>query len=232
MTEVCYLAPEGHYARPHLLTEAIQRCGRLTKSIILLEKIGQVSEKQLRNIISVAQAFLHYTDLASLQYGMLDRVKNMFKRFDLKLVKRMTGLSDSSLYKAIKSLKKAGFIFVKPLWKKVLPGYFYKSHPNYRKAFKAKPAIRQLTPSFFAILGISKESLERAQSEAMRKQEQRVRKGDYREKRQKSSLWAKMPFFKSLTFSTIERNNKTKAAIKHLFNIKSILRRSFQSLGP
>ncbi|WP_010598975.1 hypothetical protein [Rickettsiella massiliensis] len=234
MTEVCYLPPAWHYARPQLLTEAIQSCSHLATSKFFLTKIGKVSEKQLRNIISVVQAFLHYTDLATLQYGMWTRAKNVFQRFDLKLIKKITKLSDYYIFGAIKVLKRAGFLFVEKVWTKILPGYFDKSHSEYKKAFKAKTAIRRLTTSFFALLGIDKECLERNQSTAMKKQEERVRQETHKEKSQKSSIWSKIPFFSGSTVSSTERkhHSKAKIAIQHLCDIKSILRRSIQTLGP
>lgn len=119
----------------------------------------------------------------------------MFKRFDLKLVRKYTGLSNFSIYQSINLLKQGGFLEVKKVWEKVLPGFIKKTHPDYKKAFKAKPAIRKLTQTFFYALGISRERLEMNQSCAKRKQEERVRKEVYRKELQKPSIWSKMPFY-------------------------------------
>lgn len=227
MSYVISVRPSWHYPRPSLLEDAIKRCPNLIKSKPFLDIIGKVTERQLKALVSVSQALLHYTDVITLQYGMWDKVRGLFKRFDLKLVRKYTRLSNFAIYQSINLLKQGGFLEVKKVWEKVLPGFIKKTHPDYKKAFKSKPAIRKLTQTFFYALGISKERLEMNQSCAKRKQEERVRKEVYRKELQKSSIWSKMPFYVAAEpLRRDERKHTIKTSLSFLANLKSILNRS------
>ena len=162
--------PNWHSPRPDFLEEAVKRCRALPTNLRFRKKIGKVTKKQLQAIICFLQAQLHYTDLASLEYGMWSKEKGRFINFDLKILKRLTGLSTYYFNKSINILKKAAYKSVDRDFKRLPLRHIDRTSPEYNKAFKALPAKRKFLLSLFIDLGFSRDRLETCQRDANNKQ--------------------------------------------------------------
>lgn len=174
--------PSWHYRRPEFLEEAKKLCKYLHKNQKFLRQIGIVTKKQLNALKSFCQALLHYTDLASLQYGVWNKDKGTFIDFDLKILRRVTGLSTYYFNKCIVLLKRAGYMTVFKMFKKFpTTRNMPKGTEEYNKSFKSAPSVRRLTLDFFIALGFNKERLERNKQSASNKQEDKVREEKYRQ---------------------------------------------------
>jgi hypothetical protein len=172
--------PNWHYPRPAFLEEAIKRCRSIPNNHRFLKKIeeaikGKVNKKQLQALICFSQALLHYTDLASLQYGIWNKDKRRFINFDLKILRKVTGLSTYYFNNSINILKKAGYKSVDRDLKDRPLRHIDKGSPEYNKSFKALPAKRMWLLSFFIDLGFNRERLETCQRDATHKQISNIR---------------------------------------------------------
>lgn len=168
--------PSWHYRRPEFLEEAKRLCKSIDKRYVFLQKIGKVSKKQLDALKSFSQALLHYTDLASLQYGVWNKERCEFVDFDLKILRRVTGLSTYYFNKCIVLLKRAGYMTVRKMFKTIPPKRnIHRGSEDYNKYFKSAPSVRRLTLDFFIALGFNKERLERNKLAASNKQEDKIR---------------------------------------------------------
>jgi hypothetical protein len=172
--------PTWHHARPGFIEEAMNRCRFIQKKGSFSQRIGKVSAKQLDALKSFSQALLHYTDLATLQYGVWNKDRREFVDFDLKILRSVTGLSSYYFNKCIVLLKKAGFMTVHKMFKEKPPRHVHRGSEEYNKSFKSAPSVRRLTLDFFIALGFNKERLERNKLSAYNKQEDKIREEKHR----------------------------------------------------
>lgn len=173
--------PLWHQARPAFLEEAKKRCRSLDKNKLFLQMIGKISKKQLDALKSFSQAALHYTDLATLQYGVWNKHKREFVDFDLKILRRVTGLSTYYFNRCIVILKRIGAMTVIPQLKEKPAIFIPREREDYNNHFKAAPAVRRLTLKFFILLGFNKERLELNKGSASNKREDKVREENHRQ---------------------------------------------------
>lgn len=173
--------PSWHHARPGFIEEAMNRCRFIQKKGSFIQRIGKVSAKQLDALKSFSQALLHYTDLATLKYGVWNKDKREFVDFDLKILRRVTGLSTYYFNRCIVLLKRAGFMTVKPQFKEKPLMYIPRDRDDYNNHFKAAPSVRRLTLDFFIALGFNKERFERNKLSAHNKIEDKIREERYRQ---------------------------------------------------
>lgn len=227
-----YSRPFWHHKRPSFLEDAISACKKLNQKKYFLSKIGKISTRQFEGLRSFCQAILHYTDLASLQYGIWDKKEGIFKPFDLKILKKATNLSSYYFYGAIKILKSAGYLITKRKYKKVLPGYINNSDPDYGKAFKAFPSERKLSDSFFIDLGFSKDRLKMNQISVLRKREDKIRTEKGRKEIRKSSIRSNINFYASENINPFINNKLSDKGRKYLRSIKYILNGFIKESGP
>lgn len=228
VVDVSYLGPED-FVGP----EFIRQCKENVEQLIdkIEKKLGKLKRKMKRALILVIQGLLQHMDLSTCQYGMWDRVKNVFKRFTLGLLKKVTGLSDYYIYKCIKVLKKVRYLVVKTRCKNQAQGYIEKGTPEYKKCFVGEAADRFFTDAFFIDLGFSKERLTINQRGAQRRRQEGGRK-EARKDYSKPSVRSNISSFSTVSSSSAHRNGVSKTAIKYLSDIKALLKRSVQSLGP
>ena len=220
-----YDRPSWHYDRPAFLEECINRCKKLHKNRIFLQKIGSVSNKLLESLKSFSQALFHYTDLASFQYGVWNKQKGIFNNFDLKILRRVTGISTYYFNRCIVLLKKAGYMTVYRDYKEIPSRHIEKGSPEYNKAFKSLPATRKISRSFFIDLGFNKERLESNQHAASNKRIDKIRK----EKIKKDAI--NKP--SSYNWFSTEKTIKDKNGKYHISKIKEIFKSiPLQESGP
>ena len=224
--------PDSHYKRPVLLEEAISCCRKLYENSSFLKKIGHCSKKSLIALQSFTQALLHYTDLSTFQYGMWNKEKCTFVNFDLKLLRRVTGLSKHYFSQCIKRLKKSSYMLVERAYKSIPARHIDQGSPEYNKAFKAAPAKRALSLSFFIDLGFNRERIEICQRDVTNKRVDKVR--EERKIVEPKVTPKKTPYD---YLPNREAVNKSDVAKSHTSKLKELLKnvrfgRSVQESGP
>lgn len=193
-----FLQPDSHKPRPKILVwagEAWSRFYNLPGSYFQEIRSHRVSKRRQRSeareaLASIAQALLHYAELASLRVGVPHETEG-FKSLPIEFLAKKAGLGLKRAERAIGLLKRAGYI-------KLIERFDIKD-----ERFIGLAAVKSLTPAFFKACGINLQALS-AQRRLARKRLNKKRSKVFSDANEQSSRLS----FKVLDFVLPRGNSK------------------------